>query len=187
MEKKIVIKSTVGLHASLAAKVVQSASKYDVDIKLHYKDKVVDVKSILGLMSLAIPSGENVVLVATGDQALTAIEEIEKLKEYEGMEYNTRLLEDLSTITFDGDANQTANQLNMLFSQSGLVKKSNSNESNHKEVYKAIAEKVELGIMHLQSLNDISHVEYFQKKLKKFKLLKSLRFMLYYYIHNNEQ
>ena len=77
MEKKIVIKSTVGLHASLAAKVVQSASKFDVDIKLHYKDKVVDVKSILGLMSLAIPSGENVVLVASGDQALTAIEEIE--------------------------------------------------------------------------------------------------------------
>ena len=79
MEKKIVIKSTVGLHASLAAKVVQAASKYDVDIRLHYGDKVVDVKSILGLMSLAIPSGENVVLVASGDQALTAIEEIEKI------------------------------------------------------------------------------------------------------------
>ena len=79
MEKKIVIKSTVGLHASLAAKVVQAASRFDVDIKLHYGEKVVDVKSILGLMSLAIPSGENVVLVASGDQALTAIEEIEKI------------------------------------------------------------------------------------------------------------
>ena len=79
MEKKIVIKSTVGLHASLAAKVVQAASRFDVDIKLHYGEKVVDVKSILGLMSLAIPSGENVILVATGDQALTAIEEIEKI------------------------------------------------------------------------------------------------------------
>ena len=79
MEKKILIKSTVGLHASLAAKVVQAASKYDVDIRLHYGDKVVDVKSILGLMSLAIPSGENVVLVASGDQASVAIEEIEKI------------------------------------------------------------------------------------------------------------
>lgn len=79
MEKKIVIKSTVGLHASLAAKVVQAASKYDVDIRLHYHDTVVDVKSILGLMSLAIPSGENVILVATGDQAMNAIEEIEKI------------------------------------------------------------------------------------------------------------
>ncbi len=81
MEKQIVVKSTVGLHASLAAKVVQAASKYSVDINLHYKDKVVDVKSILGLMSLAIPSGENVVIVATGDQAADAIEDIAKILE----------------------------------------------------------------------------------------------------------
>ena len=62
MEKQIVVKSTVGLHASLAAKVVQAASKYSVDINLHYNNKTIDVKSILGLMSLAIPSGENVII-----------------------------------------------------------------------------------------------------------------------------
>ena len=76
MQKSIVVKSTVGLHASLAAKVVQAASKYSVDIKLHYHDKVIDAKSILGLMSLAIPSGENVVIEATGDQADAAIADI---------------------------------------------------------------------------------------------------------------
>ena len=64
MEKTIVVKSTVGLHASLAAKIVQAASNYSVDIFLHYKTKTIDVKSILGLMSLAIPSGENVVIEA---------------------------------------------------------------------------------------------------------------------------
>lgn len=81
MEKMILVKSTVGLHASLAAKVVQAASKYDVDINLYYNDKVVDVKSILGLMSLAIPSGENVRVVATGDQAEAAIDDIKELLE----------------------------------------------------------------------------------------------------------
>lgn len=81
MEKTIIIKSTVGLHASLAAKVVQAASKYSVDIELHYHDKVVDVKSILGLMSLAVPQGENVKVVATGDQAEKAIDEIAELLE----------------------------------------------------------------------------------------------------------
>lgn len=81
MEKQIVIKSTVGLHASLAAKVVQAASKYSVDINLYYHDKVVDVKSILGLMSLAVPQGENVRIVATGDQAEKAIDEIAELLE----------------------------------------------------------------------------------------------------------
>ncbi len=76
MEKQILVKSTVGLHASLAAKIVQAASKYSVDILLHYKDKTIDVKSILGLMSLAIPSGENVVIEACGDNAEEAISDI---------------------------------------------------------------------------------------------------------------
>jgi phosphocarrier protein len=79
MEKKILIKSTVGLHASLAAKVVQAASKYDVDIKLLYNDKIVDVKSILGLISLAVPSGENITLIAKGKDSEVAINEIEKI------------------------------------------------------------------------------------------------------------
>lgn len=81
MEKTVIVKSTVGLHASLAAKVVQAASKYDVDINLYYQDKVVDVKSILGLMSLAVPSGENVRVVATGDQAEAAINDIASILE----------------------------------------------------------------------------------------------------------
>lgn len=81
MQKQIVVKSTVGLHASLAAKVVQAASKYSVDINLHYHNKVIDVKSILGLMSLAIPRGENVVIEATGDQAEAAIDDIAKILE----------------------------------------------------------------------------------------------------------
>ncbi len=79
MQKSIVVKSTVGLHASLAAKVVQAASKYAVDINLIYKDKTIDVKSILGLMSLAIPSGENVIIEATGNQAEAAISDIEQV------------------------------------------------------------------------------------------------------------
>lgn len=81
MQKQIVVKSTVGLHASLAAKVVQAASKYSVDINLHYHNKVIDVKSILGLMSLAIPRGENVVIEATGDQAEAAIQDIASILE----------------------------------------------------------------------------------------------------------
>ncbi|MDE5715640.1 MAG: HPr family phosphocarrier protein [Anaeroplasmataceae bacterium] len=81
MQKQIVVKSTVGLHASLAAKVVQAASKYSVDINLHYHNKVIDVKSILGLMSLAIPKGENVVIEATGDQAEAAINDIASILE----------------------------------------------------------------------------------------------------------
>lgn len=80
-EKEILISSTAGLHASLAIKVVQTATKYGVDINLHYKDKVVDVKSILGLMSLAVPHGENVRIVASGLRAEEALADIASVLE----------------------------------------------------------------------------------------------------------
>jgi len=79
MKKEIMIHSTAGLHASLAAKVVQAVSRYDADIRLIYDDRIVDAKSILGLMSLAVPSGENVTLIAEGNDAEAAIEEIENI------------------------------------------------------------------------------------------------------------
>lgn len=79
MEKTIMIKSTAGLHAELAAKIVQTASKYDVDIRLVYAHVTIDAKSILGLMSLAVPQGENVKLVAIGEKAAQAIAAIEKI------------------------------------------------------------------------------------------------------------
>jgi len=79
MEKTILIKSTAGLHAELAAKIVQTASRYDVDIRLVYANVTIDAKSILGLMSLAVPSGENVKLVATGERAEKAIADIERI------------------------------------------------------------------------------------------------------------
>ena len=79
MKKEIILKSTVGLHAKIASKLVQLATRYSVDVKLYYNDQIVDAKSILGLMSLAIPSGENIKLVASGEQAEIAIDEIVKL------------------------------------------------------------------------------------------------------------
>ena len=57
MEKIINVVNTVGLHASLASKLVQAAGQFEAEVKLVYADQVVDAKSILGLMSLAIPSG----------------------------------------------------------------------------------------------------------------------------------
>jgi len=79
MEKIITIKSTQGLHAQLANKLVQVSNKYDVEVYLKYDNVKIDAKSILGLMSLAVPNGENVKVVATGNDSEKAILEIEKL------------------------------------------------------------------------------------------------------------
>lgn len=79
MSKETIIKSTEGLHASLAIELVKTAQKYTVDLKLQYEDKVVDLKSILGLMSLAVPKGENVKVIAEGNNASEAVENIKKI------------------------------------------------------------------------------------------------------------
>ena len=76
IESKILIESTDGLHTRLAVNMVQVANKYSCDMKLVYEDKIVDLKSILGLMSLAIPQGKEVILVAEGQNAELAIQDI---------------------------------------------------------------------------------------------------------------
>lgn len=73
---KILIESTDGLHTRLAVNIVQAANKYSCDMRLVYEDKIVDLKSILGLMSLAIPHGKEVMLVAEGQNAELAIQDI---------------------------------------------------------------------------------------------------------------
>lgn len=79
MKKEIMINSTQGLHAKLAAKIVQVAHRYDGDVKLIYDDQTVDAKSILSLISLAIPSGEYVTLVVEGTEAEAITKDIEKI------------------------------------------------------------------------------------------------------------
>jgi phosphotransferase system HPr (HPr) family protein len=79
MEKKITIASTEGLHAQLANKLVQISNRMDAEVRLEYENITIDAKSILGLMSLAVPHGKNVKVIAEGNDADRAIAEIEKI------------------------------------------------------------------------------------------------------------
>ena len=79
MKSEITITNTAGLHAALASKVVQVSRKYDASVIIEYSDKVIDAKSILGLMSLAVPHGENVKVSAEGNDAEKALKDIKKI------------------------------------------------------------------------------------------------------------
>lgn len=84
MKEKWIIEDTAGVSAQLASKIVHVASKFESDIILHYKNKEVDVKSILGLMSLAIPEGERVEVVAKGTDAAEVIAELKTIMTRKG-------------------------------------------------------------------------------------------------------
>lgn len=79
MEKKdYVITSETGIHARPATMLVQSASKFESDIELAFDGKSVNLKSIMGVMSLGAGEGSEVSIVVDGsdeEQAISAIEE----------------------------------------------------------------------------------------------------------------
>ena len=86
MEKKEyhVIAET-GIHARPATLLVQTASKYSSDIQLEYKGKSVNLKSIMGVMSLGVGQGADVTISAEGADADDAIAAISETMEKEGL------------------------------------------------------------------------------------------------------
>lgn len=67
-----------GLEARPIAVMVQIASQFDSKIYLEAEGKRVNAKSIMGMMSLGLASGEEVTVVADGNDEDTAVVEIEK-------------------------------------------------------------------------------------------------------------
>ena len=66
-----------GLEASPVALLVQEASKYESTIYIQAGDKIVNAKSIMGMMSLGLDNGEELEVSANGTDELAAVEGIE--------------------------------------------------------------------------------------------------------------
>ena len=79
------VKSETGIHARPATMLVQSASKYQSEITLEYKGKSVNLKSIMGVMSLGVGQGSDVVITAEGDDEEEAIQTIAGTMKNEGL------------------------------------------------------------------------------------------------------
>ncbi len=76
-KKTISINLESGLEASPIALLVQEASKYDSRIYLETESKKVNAKSIMGMMSLGLDSGEELTVSAEGEDEESAIAGIE--------------------------------------------------------------------------------------------------------------
>ncbi len=77
-KKEMQIQLAGGLEARPVAMLVQVASQYDSTIYIEAEGKRVNAKSIMGMMSLGMDSGENVTVSADGEDEAAAIEGIEK-------------------------------------------------------------------------------------------------------------
>ena len=75
--KEITIRLENGLEARPVAMLVQVASKYDSSVYLEAGDKRVNAKSIMGVMSLPLINGTEIVLDVEGqdeEEAIAALE-----------------------------------------------------------------------------------------------------------------
>lgn len=78
MNKKFTIIDEVGLHARPATILVDTAGKFAADITLEYDERSVNLKSIMGVMSLGVPYDSEIVISAEGEDASEALIALEK-------------------------------------------------------------------------------------------------------------
>ncbi|MFZ7944297.1 MULTISPECIES: phosphocarrier protein HPr [Bacillaceae] len=84
-EKQFKVIAETGIHARPATLLVQTASRFDSEINLEYKGKTVNLKSIMGVMSLGVGQGADIKISAEGSDAADALNALEETMKKEGL------------------------------------------------------------------------------------------------------
>ncbi|MEH7336682.1 phosphocarrier protein HPr [Neobacillus drentensis] len=84
-EKNFVIIEKAGLYAIPVTILVKEASIFDADVHLIYNDKQVNLKSIMGVMSLGIPKGASIKVLSDGPDSEKALAALEHTMKREGL------------------------------------------------------------------------------------------------------
>lgn len=78
MKKSMVVKMQQDFEARPIANLVQVANRYESKIYLEHGDSRVNAKSIMGMMSLALLNGEEILVDAEGADEAEAVAAIEE-------------------------------------------------------------------------------------------------------------
>ncbi len=76
LEKEIIITHKAGIHARPAVMLVQAANQYESEIFIRKETEQVDLKSIMGVMMLAITYQTKIIISADGNDEEEAIEHL---------------------------------------------------------------------------------------------------------------
>ncbi len=77
IQRSMQIQLANGLEARPVAVLVQKASMFDSKIYIEAEGKKVNAKSIMGMMSLGLNTGEQVTVIAEGEDEAAAVEKLE--------------------------------------------------------------------------------------------------------------
>ena len=81
VKQQVVVTNETGLHARPASLFVETAGKYEADIKVIKDSQKANAKSIMGLMSLGINQSTEITIQAEGADAEQAVEALVGLVE----------------------------------------------------------------------------------------------------------
>lgn len=84
-EKQFTVMDEAGIHARPAQLLVNTANEFEATIQLLYKDRAVNMKSILGVLSLAIGCHKQFTVRAEGVDEEEAIALIAKRLQEKGL------------------------------------------------------------------------------------------------------
>ena len=79
MRREVVIRNRLGMHARAAARFVHAASQFRSRVTVRRHERVMDGKSILGILLLAAAQGTRLELGAEGDDEGAAIDALAAL------------------------------------------------------------------------------------------------------------
>lgn len=81
LTQTLTVKNRLGLHARPSALLAKTANLYKSSILLKDKVRTVDAKSILGLMTMALPKGTELVVCVDGPDEASALRHVVELFE----------------------------------------------------------------------------------------------------------
>ncbi len=76
LKKSFLVTSEYGIHARPATRLVNLAMSFESEIDLSAMGKTINLKSIMGLMSLGVYKGERVTISCEGRDEAEALEKI---------------------------------------------------------------------------------------------------------------
>lgn len=85
MKKTFLVTSEYGIHARPATRLVNLAMSFESEIMLEAMGKTVNLKSIMGLMSLGIYKGEEITISVEGEDQEKAVSAISDFVITEGL------------------------------------------------------------------------------------------------------
>jgi phosphocarrier protein HPr len=80
-EKELEIRNKFGIHARVAAAIVESASKFDCEIFIEKDEVKANARSIMEILMIAASKGDKVRISVSGNESEKAVEEISRMFE----------------------------------------------------------------------------------------------------------